>query len=57
LLLVSASLKLHQLLTAATFVSNDWLASQRVQWLAAIWIKQVQEYTELAAKDLPPESK
>ena len=37
LLLVSASLKLHQLLTAATFVSNDWLASPRVQWLVVGW--------------------
>lgn len=36
LLLVSASLKLHQLLTVST-VSADWLASPRVQWLAVGW--------------------
>lgn len=37
LLLVSASLKLHSLLTQSLVTSNEWLASPRVQWLAVGW--------------------
>lgn len=37
LLLASATLKLHLLLTAAPVVSNDWLATPLVQWLAVGW--------------------
>jgi hypothetical protein len=37
LLLISAALKLHQLLTASIIGSKDWLTSPHVQWLAVGW--------------------